>query len=107
MTPGLKLPRWRVLSLHKHGGTADEYEDGWAADTDRGRFAVADGASESAFAGLWARLLAQSFIAAARPYDLSGWLSEARRRWSEEMMGLELPWYAEMKREQGAFATLL
>ncbi len=30
-----------------------------------------------------------------------------RRRWAAEVMGLELPWYAEAKREQGAFATFL
>ena len=46
-------------------------------------------------------------MAAPRPEDLPGWLAGPRRRWSAEVMGLELPWYAEMKREQGAFATLL
>ena len=59
------------------------------------------------FAGLWARLLAEGFVAARRPRDLAGWLGDARRRWAAEVMGLELPWYAEMKREQGAFATFL
>jgi hypothetical protein len=99
--------RWRALRLPKHGNTEDEYEDAWAADPAKGRFAVADGATESAFAGLWARLLAEGFLAAARPWDLAGWLADARRRWSAEVMALELPWYAEMKRAEGAFATLL
>ncbi len=99
--------RWRALRLPKHGHTAEEYEDAWAADPGAGRFAVADGASESAFAGLWARLLVDGFLAARRPRDLAGWLDEARRRWSAEVMGLELPWYAEMKRAEGSFATLL
>ena len=42
--------RWRALSLPKQGHATDEYEDAWAADPAAGRFAVADGASESVFA---------------------------------------------------------
>jgi hypothetical protein len=99
--------RCRAYHLHKHGHRADEYEDALAADLSRGRFAVADGATESAFARLWASLLTASFVAARRARDLSEWLEGARQRWSAEVMGLELPWYAEMKREAGAFATLL
>src|SRR5581483_10752963 len=67
----------------------------------------ADGASESAFAGQWARLLADGFLAASRPHSLATWLGDARRRWSADVMDLDLPWYAEMKRAEGAFATLL
>jgi hypothetical protein len=100
-------PRWRALRLPKRGHTAEECEDAWAADPAAGRFAVADGASESAFAGLWARLLADGFLAARRPRDLAGWLGEARRKWSAAVMGLELPWYGELKRAEGSFATLL
>ena len=99
--------RWTVLAQPKRGNSEDEYEDAWAADPSRGRFAVADGASETSFAGRWAQLLTESFLTAARPSDPSAWLAEPRRRWSAEVMGLDLPWYAEMKREQGAFATLL
>jgi hypothetical protein len=107
MSPTVPLLRWRVLHLPKHGHTADEYEDSWAADLGSGRFAVADGASECAFASLWARLLTEGFVAAERLPHFPAWLDEPRRRWSAEVMGLDLPWYAEMKREQGAFATLL
>src|SRR5215831_13409139 len=98
---------WHVLSLPKGDHTPEEYEDAWAADPAAGRFAVADGATESAFAGLWARLLAEGFAAAARPRDLPAWLGGPRRRWAEEVMGLELPWYGEVKRAAGAFATLV
>jgi hypothetical protein len=34
-------------------------------------------------------------------------LDDTRRRWFAEVMSLELPWYAEIKRQEGAFATLL
>jgi hypothetical protein len=100
-------PRCRALSLPKHSHTQDEYEDAWAADPGRGRFAVADGASESAFAGLWARLLVEGFVAVPQAPDLLDWLDGPRRCWSVAVMGLELPWYGEMKRAEGAFATLL
>src|SRR5947209_19228121 len=107
MPPADLSPRWWVLFVPKHGNAEDEYEDAWAADPGRGRFAVADGASETSFAGRWAQLLTEAVLAAPRPPELARWLPRARRRWSSEVMGLELPWYAEMKREQGAFATLL
>src|SRR5450755_2276592 len=107
MLPTDTALRWSVLCLPKQGHTEDEYEDAWAADPARGRFAVADGASETSFAGRWAQLLTEDFLAAAKPPMLAEWAGESRRRWASEVMGLELPWYAEMKREQGAFATLL
>jgi hypothetical protein len=91
----------------KSGHTNEECEDAWAGDSAPGRFAVADGASESAFASLWARLLASSFVAAPRPPELADWLHDAQHRWSSEVMELDLPWYADMKRQEGAFATLL
>ena len=56
----------------------------------------------------WAQLLTEGFLAAARGRrDLAGWLAGPRRLWSAEVNGLDLPWYAEIKREQGAFATFL
>jgi hypothetical protein len=107
MTHDPALLRWQVFYLPKKGHTGDEYEDAWAADPARGRFALADGASETSFAGRWAQLLTEDFLAAAKPSALPEWIAGSRRRWASEVMGLELPWYAEMKREQGAFATLL
>src|SRR5260370_42032120 len=83
-------PRWRALSVPKHGHTEDEYEDAWAADPDAGRFAVADGASESAFAGLWARLLVEGFVAAPQPPALLLWLAVPRRRWLAAVPGRPL-----------------
>jgi hypothetical protein len=102
-------PTLRYLALHlpKQGHSEEEYEDALAANPSRGRFAVADGASESAFARLWAQLLTDHFLAARRSRRLSEWVEDARRHWSAQVMGLDLPWYAEMKREEGAFATLL
>jgi hypothetical protein len=102
------LPCWRAFHTHKRGNAADEYEDAFSGDPIRGRFAVADGASESSFAAGWAKLLVEGFIAAeGEPWCELDWLRPRRRRWAEEVDGLPLPWYAEDKREQGAYATLL
>ncbi len=88
--------------LPKRGHAADEYEDAFALDPAAGRFAVADGASESSFAALWGRLLVEGFV---RPAP--GWLEAARQTWAARVDGQALPWYAEAKRDDGAFATLL
>jgi hypothetical protein len=98
---------WRAFWTPKRGHSDAEYEDAWAADPLAGRFAVADGASESSYAGLWAKLLAETFVATSRPWDGLDWLDGPRRRWSAEVDGQEMEWYAEMKRDQGAYATLL
>jgi protein phosphatase 2C-like protein len=106
MVSASPLP-WHALRTPKRGHTEAEYEDAWAANARAGRFAVADGASESSYAGLWANLLAETFVAARRPLDGLDWLDDPRRRWSAAVDGRELAWYAEIKRTQGAFATLL
>lgn len=99
---------WRAFCLPKRGNSAEEYEDAFAGDPRSGRFAVADGASESSFAGLWAKLLVGGFVhkLASQPGQ-SSWLAPLQQRWAQEVDGMELSWFAEAKREQGAFATFL
>jgi hypothetical protein len=105
-TDSLSL-RWLAFHTHKRGNAAEEYEDAFAGDAATARFAVADGASESSFAATWAKLLVEGFLAAQRrPWRDLDWLSPARQRWAEVDL-LPLPWFAEEKREQGAYATLL
>src|SRR5262249_47193483 len=107
MTTSFPL-RWRALCLGKRGNAAEDYEDAAAGDAPGGRFAVADGASEASFAALWARLLVEGFLAATgRPWRDLGWVGPLRGRWAAEVDGRPLPWYAEEKRELGAFATFL
>jgi protein phosphatase 2C-like protein len=98
--------RWRTYSLHKDGNQPDEYEDALAGDPRTGRFAIADGATESSFACLWAKLLVQGFIA-ARGRTTLNWLAPLQQRWAESVDGQELDWFGEEKRELGAFATFL
>jgi hypothetical protein len=97
-----------VFAVPKAGNRPDEYEDATASDLLSGRFAIADGATESSFAAEWARLLSGAFV--ERPVERGGWsdwLTGPRSCWEGRVGGLELPWYAEEKREAGAFATLL
>jgi len=100
--------RWHAFHTHKRGNTPDEYEDAFAGDAATARFAVADGASESSFTATWAKLLADAFVAAkGRSWRDLGWLGPPRQHWADDVDPRPLPWYAEEKREQGAYATLL
>jgi hypothetical protein len=98
--------RWQAFAVPKGSHRPEEYEDAAAADGDAGRFAVADGAAESAFAGPWARLLTAAFVAEPAA-DWADWLPAVRRRWLAEAPAEPLPWYLEAKLEEGAFATFL
>jgi hypothetical protein len=98
----------KAFQLPKRGNTARELEDAYAEGAKHGRFAVADGATEASYALLWAHLLANALVEAPPAGELDeGWLAPLRHRWAEHVGGLALPWYAEEKRDQGAFATCL
>lgn len=100
--------RWHSFSLHKEGNQPDEYEDAFAGNPKSGRFAVADGATESSFARPWAQLLVEGFVALREGRTtMMSWFGPLRQRWAESVDHLELDWFAEEKRAQGAFATFL
>lgn len=107
--------RARTFSAPKSGHTAEEYEDaaaGPAAAPDgTTRLALADGATESAFAGLWAQTLVASFVApeSAVPETFGEFLHRARRAFGEAIAEREagLSWYASAKAEEGAHAAFL
>lgn len=96
---------WRAFSAPKAGNRPEEMEDAFAANAGLGRFAVADGASESALAGGWARLLADFYVQTTGCW--SRWLPASRERWQEQCPQGDLPWYVEEKIADGASATLL
>jgi hypothetical protein len=104
--PGAALNlEWAAYRLAKQGNAEGECEDAYAGDPGAGRFAVADGASESAFARAWAEFLAQGYVNHRGPW--SGWLPAARAGWDGRFAGEAMPWYVEAKFQEGAFATLL
>jgi hypothetical protein len=107
MPPVLSLS-WRSFALEKDGHDVSEYEDAFAAAPDAGRFAVADGASESSYAGEWARLLVEAFVAdPVRRDGWADWLAPVREAWLKTIGQGELTWYAAQKREDGAYATFV
>ena len=103
----------QVFKLQKRDYLPEEYEDasGSNLETDGpALFAVADGASESGFARPWAEILVDQFLSCAseRPPPWDSWLPAAQQSWIENIGDPDsLPWYAEAKFHQGAFATFL
>jgi hypothetical protein len=103
-------PAW----VPKAGNSEAEYEDAvWPArrqDRRRSRFraAVADGATDSSFSGIWARLLVRAFGEGRLDADsLPDALEPLRHSWRSQVGERPLPWYAEEKLQRGAFATLV
>ncbi|HVF73907.1 MAG TPA: protein phosphatase 2C domain-containing protein [Acidimicrobiales bacterium] len=110
-----------TLWVPRAGSTVAQYEDAFYPPADgprharRLRFAVADGASESMLAGLWAGLLVRTWCKARRR-SLSQILELAKGAWDVELAAyLEdrdrtdrpIQWFEEPGLERGAFATLL
>jgi protein phosphatase 2C-like protein len=95
---------WRSFVVPKDGHAAAECEDAVAGDPAAGRFAVADGASESFAAGEWARLLVDAFVGRGPARD---WLARPRADWQKAVAGQAVSWYAEEKLAAGGHATFL
>ncbi len=101
-----------VFWVQKAGSSSSEYEDAFCPNVsiqetgDHFRFAIADGATESSFAGLWARILVASFVS-SRNNGVRSILDAGRQQWAREVGGRTLPWYAAAKLEKGAFSSFL
>ncbi|MEX0820747.1 MAG: hypothetical protein WD021_01270 [Rhodothermales bacterium] len=96
----------KVHTFHvpKSGHTDDEYEDAFAtSDPDRLPFraAIADGATESAFSGGWARAWVAEYL---KHGDLIESAAAARARWTPPA---DDRWYVEAKAAQGSHAAVL
>lgn len=97
-----------VFRLAKEGSSWAEYEDAVAWNSRRKRFAVADGASASAFARLWARLLADAYARGRLSADtMESDLEPLQAHWSARVEQRQLPWYAVEQARRGAFAALV
>jgi hypothetical protein len=104
----------RIFWLPKRGNTAEEYEDAyWPTEpvdfaSECFRFAVADGATETSFAGAWAKVLARAYCRdQLSEKKIRRLLPRLEKEWQVSIGNGSLPWYAEQKLSQGAFATLL
>jgi len=95
---------WHSLLVPKEGHSLDECEDAVKGNTSVGRFAIADGATESYAAGDWARLLVDSFVSTG---PIENWLGKPRMAWKQQTGSQAVSWYAEDKFKLGAHATFL
>ncbi|HWQ68391.1 MAG TPA: protein phosphatase 2C domain-containing protein [Patescibacteria group bacterium] len=100
--------------MPKAGNAAAEYEDAfWPPKRLRTRkaqlrLAVADGATETSYSGLWAKQLVEAFgYGRVRPETLCKDLAPLQERWREEVHGKALPWYTEENLRSGTFASFL
>lgn len=112
--PVLRQLAARAFWLPKSGHTQSEYEDAFHLPGEGGppwRAAVADGATESAFARTWARCLVRGFGERGTAGDddfgaqLEMWQAAWRASVAPHVNGLA--WYAAAKAEEGAHATFL
>lgn len=103
---------YQIHTVPKAGRDTDESEDAadvWA-DTWPIRAAVADGATESIFAGSWAETLVEGMkTTEATPTALTEALSEWRTEWEGRVASRTegMPWYGAAKADEGSHAALL
>jgi hypothetical protein len=106
--------QWRAVSVSKQGNHAAENEDAYQPDTPPGAqtdpknfvWALADGATQTSFSGLWARLLVRAAAGTYPDASLPDLVSAAQANWVNALSRTALPWHAEEKVRQGAFSTL-
>ncbi len=97
----------KAFHVPKHGNAQAEYEDaffpanGFHFGISGFRCAVADGATESAFSGIWARLLVRGF--GRRRLRLR----KLQRSWQRSVKRGKLPWYLQAKLPKGAHAAFV
>ncbi|MDX1530537.1 MAG: protein phosphatase 2C domain-containing protein [Rhodothermales bacterium] len=105
----MKLAPTQTHALPKAGHRPEEYEDAAAGPVTRSGAvyaAVADGATESAFAGAWAQALAEAWVEEGA-VDVAVRRARAAFNRRVEARTPALAWYAEAKVAEGAHATLL
>ena len=106
-----------ALQEQKQGNTRRELEDAYACmprgtgpiTSEAFTIAVCDGASQTAFAAEWAKLLSRAYVRspAGSSSSLATLASSLHTRWHSIAFRSDLPWYAHEKAGQGSFATLL
>jgi hypothetical protein len=113
------MPLLRSFTVAKAGNADAENEDAYLCHPGErdGEFllAVADGATDSLFSGIWARLLVEEFPTimasrasrARRSKAFRRWIDGLQASWLEEVSNKPLPWYAEHKLTTGAHAALV
>ncbi len=97
----------------KTGYSESEYEDAFAENRELGAFAVADGATESSFSGIWANALVSTFVEDPPGKEqndrdaMRGILDTARNRWYTSVEWASLPWFQKNKAILGSYSTFI
>ena len=97
----------------KTGYKESEYEDAFAENPETRAFAVAGGASESSFSGVWAYALVDTFVGNPPRFDqndrdaIREILKVARGKWYESVNWTSLPWFQKNKAVLGSYSTFL
>ncbi len=107
---------WFSHSISKFGNKPSENEDAVIPSeiygcvngkSERASFAVADGATQTSFSGLWANCLVKHCTQARlSEYAFLDAVKKAGVEWQVSLQGLDLPWHAMEKVRQGAFSAL-
>lgn len=99
--------------LPKQGYSIEECDDAFAYELNALRFAIADGATESAFSDRWAQSLVKAYVNEP-PFGMPPeedammlWMLPLQHEWRQGIDWANLPWYCQEKAENGAFATFL
>ncbi len=104
----------RVWGMPKLGNSRAEYEDaawperGVEVDAEFFQLALADGATETSFSGLWAKLLVHAYCRgefSAKRFRRT--IEKLGRQWRKTVTSVPLPWYAEEKLQTGAYSSLI
>jgi hypothetical protein len=103
----------RIHAVPREGGEAGDYEDAAAIRGEEWPVcaAVADGATESVFAGQWATTLVNGLadVDAMTESAVASTVADGRREWQSAVdeNEQESPWYVTAKVAEGAHATAL
>lgn len=89
----------------KDSSFPDANEDAFRLETDIGRVAVSDGASESFDSKTWAHLLTERFVRHPEPH--ASWLTDAVADYLAQFDLAQMSWSKQAAFDRGSFATLL
>ena len=99
---------WVSATISKRGLRPEENEDAIEASPAKLRFAIADGATEGWESGPWATCLAKAFAdQPPTPANFPEWLATTQSKWRPRQDSGPVSWFAEIKQEEGSFATLV
>ena len=101
----------KAFTSPKLGNSSVESEDAYAFNTEKGKVAVADGASDSIFSGLWARALVSSYVNSDLSLRQNNFLdlliNNARTKWHSKIDWDSLRLFIKNKAVAGSYSTVI